>query len=584
MWLDDFPVPADLLPERFVRLITPISADPWNVLVDVATHFQHDLHGPEREDLLMQTAVVLEADGLDLGVLRRCDFNVVSSSTPIVDRKGDVTEFAPSIGGHDYIVASWGDNSFFNFYLAEKVWMTLGLSSRTVGGDHQRVIFDDLGEPQFGVAEGEASNQYEWTSKRSVFWKMRSDYLHRYLWMRGANGVRIFYYSKLLPSRADLIALLDAHGQFVHTAEDERYELDLRRHGGGILMQVWGAAAVLGPQLSQMRSAQGLIWPGHTDGMTSDRANALVGAHHVFLNDRFLERYEQDAIYDCHVVAIDGRWHTSPAYRGQWGFTDCVRIGRDAIRVSMRELYKPKPESEIVHAFDHVLSPEASAAIDSAQDHILSRTEKIVRHLLDLGDLLAELGGLLGVDVEADTIVHLSRARIIADQWRPYPELRRLARVAPLDMTQSAFLARCKALNELLTRIPQRPLKRMLVFCGCSAADLENFRSFRLLQALLSFLQEANARGDNWQALAGIADEVNWKANNPVWVPLLQLNRLRNAEAHENFREMHEALAVMNFDIALLNGGYGLALDHVFDTCASAIAVLNGELQNALSR
>ncbi|TIL47987.1 hypothetical protein [Mesorhizobium sp.] len=582
MWLDEFPVPADLIPERLVRLVTPMSANPGDVFVEVATHLQNDPHGAAREDLLMQMAVVKEAEGLDLGALRKCNFDVVSSSTPVADYKGAIADFVPSINGHDYVVASWGDHSFYNFYLAEKVWMSLGLSSRTVGGDHQRVIFDDLGTPEFGVAEGEASTEYEWTSKRSVFWKMRSDYLHRYLWMRGAYGVRIFYYSKLLPARADLTALLDEYGHFAHVPEDERYEMDLRRHDDGILMQIWGAAAILGPQLSNERSAEGLVWPGDDSPMTSDRANALVGGVSVLIDDRFLDRYEQDAVYDCHVVKIGDRWHTSPGYRGQWSFTECVRVGRNAIRIPMHELYEAKPGREIVHAFDHALSAEAAAAINPDQDHIVSRTDRIARHLLELGDLLADLGGRIGVDVEAEAVVHLSRERIIADQWRPYPELRRLARVAPLNMTQSAFLTRCKALNELLARMPQRPLKRMLRFCGCPANDLKELRTFRLLQALLSFLQEANARGDDWEALAGIAQEVDWRADNPAWVPLLKLNRLRNAEAHEDFGEMRAALEVMGFDTALLNGGYGLALDYVFDKCAEALSTLNCELRKLL--
>ncbi len=519
----------------------------------------------------MQTSLVPETEGIDYQTLRLGDHDVVSSSRPIADHKGDLADFVPSIRGRDYIVASWGDNSFFNFYLAEKLWMALGLSARTVGGAHQRLIFDDLRAPVWGVAEGEASNEYEWTSKRPVNWRMRSDYLHKYLWMRGARGVRHFYYSKLLPSMPGVLALLNDDGWCKLEAEDGRYEGDIRPYNDGHLLQLWGVAAVLEPVLSRKPTAEGLVWPGDDQPMNSDRANALVRPQPVFVKDTFLDRYEQDSAFECHPGEVDGRWYTSPGYRGQWHFTDCVRVGRDAIRIPMRELYKPKPAREILHAFEHVLDATAAAAIDATQPHILIRVNRIVRALLHLAEGLAQLGAQLGIALAPNNLFGLSADEIAANQWRSYPELRRLARVAPPDMSQSAFLTRCKALNELVQRMPVKPLKQLLVRGGCTQADLANFKSLRLLQALLSFVQELNARGDDWNGFVGLAADVDWRAQNATLSAIFHLNDLRNAEAHENFEDVRQSLEAMDFDTALLNGGYGLALDHVFDTCAEAL-------------
>lgn len=582
MWLDGFPLPAVDIPDRLRRLVEPVPADPWDAMIEVAVHFQHDHHGPDREDVLMQTSLVPEAEGIDYQTLRLGAYDVVSSSTPFADHKGDLADFAPSIRGRDYIVASWGDNSFFNFYLAEKLWMALGLSARTVGGAHQRLIFDDLRAPVWGVAEGEASNEYEWTSKRQVNWRMRNDYLHRYLWMRGARGVRHFYYSKLLPSTPGVVALLNVEGWCKLKAEDGRYEGDIRPHDGGHLLQLWGAAVVLEPVLSHEPTAEGLIWPDDDQPMTSARADALVQLQPVFLKDTFLERYEQDSAFDCHPIEVDGRWHTSPGYRGQWHFTDCVRVGRDTIRIPMRELYKPKPEREILHAFEHVLDAAAAAAVDRTQPHILVRVDRIVRALLDIANGLARLGARLGVAVEADNLFGLSGDHMAANQWRPYPELRRLARVAPRDMSQSAFLTRCKALNELVQRVPVRPLRQLLIRSGCTEAEVANLRSLRLLQALLSLAQELDARGDDWTGFAGLAAEVDWRAPNSTLAVIFQLNDLRNAEAHESFEDVRQSLEAMDFDTALLNDGYGLALDHVFDRCADALEAVGAVLTRVL--
>jgi hypothetical protein len=574
MWLDGFPLPAEDIPERLRRLVEGIPANPPDAMIEVAVHLQKDLYGPDREDVLMQTSLVPEVEGVDYQILRSGDFNVVSSSTPIADRKADLAEFAPSIQGRDYIVASWGDNSFYNFYLAEKVWMALGLSARAFGGTHQRLIFDDLRGPVLGVAEGEASNEYEWTSKRPVVWRMRSDYLHRYLWMRGARGVRHFYYSKVLPSTPGVLRLLDDTGWCKLTAEDGRYEGDIRPHKEGHLLQLWGAAVVLEPVLSHEPSAEGLIWPGDGQPMTSARANALVVSQPVFVKDTFLDRYEQDAAFECHPVEFDGRWHTSPGYRNQWSFTDCVRVGRDAIRIPMRELYKPKPAREIVNAFEHVLGSAEAAAIDATQPHILIRVNRIVQALLQIASGLAQLGNRLGVAIDADSLFGLSADEIAANQWRSYPELRRLARVAPRDMSQSAFLTRCKALNELVQRMPVKPLKRLLILAECREPELAGLRSLRLLQAMMTLAQELNARGDDWTGFVGLAANVDWLARNATLRAIFQLNDLRNAEAHENFEEVRQSLEEMGFDTALLNGGYGSALDYVFDSCAEALEAL----------
>ena len=81
--------------------------------------------------------------------------------------------------------------------------------------------------------------------------------------------------------------------------------------------------------------------------MTHDRADALVETMPVYLDDQFLNRYEQNSHFDTTPVKIYGQWDCSPSYRGQWSFTDCVRVGRNLIKVPMRELYKPKPDREI---------------------------------------------------------------------------------------------------------------------------------------------------------------------------------------------------------------------------------------------
>lgn len=585
MWLDGFPIPSVLLPPRFKELVGEVSIANPEAQVEIVARLELDRHGPEREDLLMQTAVVPVDQVSDLRELRRkCEFSHVSSSLSGVERYGEAAEFSPSIGGHDYLVASWGSNSFFTYNLSEKVWMGLGLSARTLGGDHQSIVYDDLVLPLMGVARGEASSQYYYQSSRDVTWTIRNDYVRRYLWMRGAMGVRVFYYSKLLPPKAELLKVLGGKNRFGQEAEDGRYELDLLVDDHGVLMQVWGVAPVLAPQLCAVADAEALIWPGFEGPMTSERARGpFAEPAMVHLSDEFLDRYEQDAMFDSGAVQAGAHWYVGPRYGGQWAFSDCVRVGRNAIRVPLRKLYEGLPDREIIHAHRFALGPAAVAAIKPDQPHVAELTKRIVAALLDLGECVAALGDRIGVVVDADHFLRLSRTDIVANQWLNYPELRRLSRVAPLNMTQSAFLSRCKSLSELIGRLSGKPLKAILRHCGCSAEDLRNLRSLRLLQAILTISQEINACGGDWTSLQGSSAEVDWKANNPDMTPIVMVNELRNAEAHENLENIMEAIAALDIDTAFLNEGYGAALDHVFHRCAETLQLVSDQLRGLLA-
>ncbi|TCP87934.1 hypothetical protein C8J31_104323 [Rhizobium sp. PP-CC-2G-626] len=61
--------------------------------------------------------------------------------------------------------------------------------------------------------------------------------------------------------------------------------------------------------------------------------------------------------------------------------------------------------------------------------------------------------------------------------------------------------------------------------------------------------------------------------------PIVMVNDLRNAEAHESL----ENIMALDFDTGLLNEGYGAALDHVFRRCAETLRLLSDQLGELLS-
>ena len=582
-YLNQFPIPATQLPMRLRGLLEPVDSKP-QLRVEVASRYEANQYGPDREYIHMVMALVPKPGLTRLGIPREASDGVVSFSTPDVREQGGLAEFTPSVSGLDYIVGSWGDGSFYSYNLAEKVWMALGLSPRCLGGDLQRLIFDDLSLPEFGVVEGEISTEYHYSPKRNVSWMMSNEYLRRYLWMRDTYGVRVFFYEALLPDRPGLRAVMEGEAHAQLEPDGGWYKLDIREHKGRLLIQVWANVVAVAPELSPEQSANGLIWPGVADPMTHDRADALVEIMPVYLDDRFLNRYEQNSPFDTTPVKVDGQWDCSPSYRGQWSFTDCVRVGRNLIKVPMRELYKPKPDREIKHAHAHVLDPAQVAEFDRDEEHIVSKTARFVDQLLNLGDQLAVLSDALGAAPQAATeIVGLSRTELCANGWLNYPELSPLAQVAPLSMTEQAFLSRCKNIHEFWQRIPEGFLRNLLVSAGHTRSDIKTLRSLKLLQALLNIVERLNAEGERVDAFGTDAEPGDLTTQNRALTTLFVNNKFRIADAHDAGGVLR-GLEILGFDTAALDQGYGRALDHVFDGVINAFSHLNTELVKLLNR
>ena len=384
---------------------------------------ESDPYGEEAEHLSLLMAVVPGANGGPINVLDEAGHGVVEYSVPFGDKCGCSSAFSPSISSYDYIVAAWGDGSFYTFNLAEKVGMTLGLTPRCVGNDQQRLVYDDLGLPEFGVAEGEVSSDYHWNLKRAVSWRMSNEYLRRYLWLRGARGVRAFYYSAQLADVREVRAIMEGKSHVVcKPAEGVAwYELDVREHKGGLLLQLWPSVEAVMPVLCPEQSADGILWPGDPQPMTHARANALLEHYPVYLNDRFLQKYEQSTFYDSTPVHVWGHWHCSPSYRGQWSFTECQRVGRNLIQPKARRRARTSSRGGVWR------KPNPKARGDEQEPDARCGTSGMSRHVTAKSSIRG-LGVLYKSGVYARNVLYLtlgdppsapgSREREkLAEQW-----------------------------------------------------------------------------------------------------------------------------------------------------------------------
>jgi hypothetical protein len=574
-----FPIDARLLPDRLRLLLEPVGLDPA-LSICVSERFEHDPHGPERERLHMIMAVMPEAQMETKDQPQASVTGVVAHSVPAIDRQGGLDEFVPSVDGFDYIVASWGSGSFYTYMLAEKVWMSLGLSMRVLGQEVQRVVFDDLGAPEFGIADGEVSGAYYYESSRDVRWRMSNEYLRRYLWMRGSWGVRVFHYESLLADHPDIRKLMKGERHVV-IAGDTWFEVDIREHEGGLLLQVWAKVFAVSPERCPSVSVDGLFWPGIPGEVTRSRANNILEENSVYLDDRFLEKYEQSSLYSTSPFNDHGRWLCSPSYLGQWAFSDCVREGRNLIKVPLRSIYKGVPDREISHARQHAIPPEQAAQLDLGEEHIACKVDRLVQQLLTLGDNLAALSTGFGAPKDPEEIVKLSRSEIRANGWTNLPDLQRLAQVAPLSMTEQSFLARCKSLHELYQRIPDGFIREILERAGHARKDVKDLRSLKLLQVLTNMSERLNAQEERIDAFSSAPEDMN--AKNQSLAALFVNNDLRVADAH-HAGGILKSLAALDFDIAGVSGGYGRALDYVFDRVIASFEHINAEIGLLLSR
>ncbi len=109
-YLATFPVPHHLLPEMLRRLLSPIGLDPQERVDVSALSEEKNASGKRDEVVHLVMAAVPEADVGNLEVLEAGSNGVVSYSVPSLREKGNRAEFAPSVSGYDYFVASWGEH------------------------------------------------------------------------------------------------------------------------------------------------------------------------------------------------------------------------------------------------------------------------------------------------------------------------------------------------------------------------------------------------------------------------------------------------------------------------------------------
>ncbi|WP_028112428.1 hypothetical protein [Ferrimonas kyonanensis] len=580
-YIDKLPLPINQIPQGLKDVLSDEKVDNPKKEVVVTHRYERELYQDNHECLQMIMAVVPEEDSENLSILRESSNGVVAYSVPDCRVKGGAREYNLSVSGNGYIVASWGDGLHYSFFLAEDVWMILGLKPRLIGDSGQKVIFDNPSLPDYGVVQGDVSSEYYFGSNKDIKWTMQNEYLRKYLWMKGCVGARAFYYEKYIQRTTEVVELLA--GTEHYKFQEPWIELDIVDQGDRVIMQVWGTVQSVQPELCEELDIDSLTWPGHTDPMTRAKASDIRLREFAYIDDSFLTRYEKDNSFDA-IPYYDGTsYRIDPSYGGQWSFRDCIRIGRNIVRIPFYELYRGIPDKEVYHVYDYAVDPSVIDAEKEKEEHTVSKTYRFLEELIKLNENLVLLGQVVGVALSESDISEFNRQDFEAEGLQKYPVLQKLSHVARRDMQEHDFLSRCKTINEILNKIKVGNLKKLLVAMGIAKKEINNFQALKLLQGILNFSEALLEYGEDASAFSYASNFSDLNTRNEKLASLFINNDLRNAEAHEAVNKSIEHLANIGFDSATLKSGYSQALDFVFDSVIDSLSYLNYKLKGALS-
>lgn len=254
------------------------------------------------------------------------------------------------------------------------------------------------------------------------------------------------------------------------------------------------------------------------------------------------------------------------------------------IEVELRDLYKGVPIRETLHAHAHALDPVIVKQHDINEEHIVSKVDRFLAQMLLIGENLSLLGVALGIEKPAFELLGFSKNAVEADGWLNYPQVTKLAQVAPLDMTQQGFLARCKSVHEIWQKLPDGFIKQILEALGVPRKSIASHGTLKLLQYLLNILERFDKNCEAPDALKSTEEPDGWNAKNDDIAMLFVNYDLRIADAHDSVSKIVERLQDQGFDTATLHQGHGRALDFVLDGVIDSFAAINRPLNRILAR
>jgi len=468
--------------------------------------------------------------------------------------------------------------------------MTYGLVPRIVSNaDVLEMHWDDPSFPQRDIVVSRPVSSYNFPTYTGAYVTVEQEYLQDYSTIRERALVQVYYVQREGPLTEEVIALLSGNEIMELRLPGRLIDLRLVNWNGrqSALAQVWGVRPLLEPgdaPVSAGRDNPGaLVWPGIAEPVTEQSARGISLLHPVYVMDSVLEIYEGLPEYSVHPES------GSVSYGNQWGVSYARRIGRNLIEVEIKKLYEGNHADTIRHWHRHAVNPPADPAPLRGEANVGTRARRIVYGLACLGKTLAELHErILGQHLPPANLVRLDIDKLDYFGWWTVDSVEPITRHIPLGLSEESFLSRCSTLYSLVGEgLSERHLRQMLKRLGVPPPFVEELRSIKLVDHLIQVATMSYNTGLDLDAEGSVLHErVLSEDPKNVLTHLFALNDLRQLHSHRmdsgRQSKLRDALKRFGMEPEAYRGGWGIALDTIYDSVGDTIEEANRLLSQAL--
>lgn len=478
------------------------------------------------------------------------------------------------------LVDSWTNHNTIVMMPQVRLTATYGLQPRMIETG-QSMRWDDPEHITYDVIVVRPRSKYsvpdEYTRAEVL---LRKDYAEDYAGQRRRALVAVYYEQQSVAADPELDELL---------AGEEYQRIDLPGVGIEIkrapfdkdfplFIAAWGCRLILKPTarrpVSNERKPK-LHWPGFRTVRSSNDFTFANSLDKVYVRDAVLTRFENRPEFE-----VDPELG-SVSYEGRWALSFSRRIGRDFIAYEIRKLYEGCPRAVIEHVHRFAVEPTEATRSESARNvNIGSRAARFVDGLKSVCSAVLALVNRVGIAFSDSDIATRTPKDIEYHGWWTLPEFSALGHVAPLELPRATFLQRSATLYASLEVLREKSLRQVVRAIGVDEKTIRELRSLKLLGVLA---QLASTAADAGLSLERDSAEVVSRCDRtkllPELRPLFALNELRQLGSHLAAGEeakLRHALAAFDLDLATMTGGWGNALDRVYDRVADALHFLAG--------
>jgi hypothetical protein len=456
--------------------------------------------------------------------------------------------------------------------------MTYGLVPRHLS--EGSVAWDDPRSPVYAVVRVRPYVNYSNKTCRPLAQvTMRREYLEDYCSLKGCAAVAVYYEERwshcdeniqdVLKGREGVELTNPGHRITVAVLKEAKYREAPQFN------RAWGCRLILRPCGRPVTDAVDpvLVWPEDKEPMTLERASASW--IYAWVRDDVLREYESRPEFQ--VAPESG----GVSYGGWWATSHTKRVGRHHIRVELKKLYEGTPPHVIAH-WHRFAVPQQVAQLDRERHgdrNVAVRAKDVVDAFLRLAKQLCVLSDRLRLSFSQEDIGSSSLEQVNYSGWWTLLVAAPLGHVVPICASGDDFVERAVRLFKLLECLKPAPLRNALKALGVPRETVAQPGALKLLASLAQLADVAVAEDLNLvDDAASIVERWNPETRLDVMKRVFSLNALRVAGAHApgagQQARIDGALEAFGIDPRSTAGGWGYAIDALYDGLASDLAAL----------